>query len=76
MENSYDQLKIAYSETDKESYSVKLMSIFLILVFVFVPIAEIVVDLDYNTISYHATTSFCANDLNFEDNVLSFKEIK
>ncbi|MEO9570592.1 MAG: hypothetical protein ABJH82_11435 [Polaribacter sp.] len=52
MKNSYDQLKIAYSETDKESYSVKLMSVFLILIFTLVPLAEIVTDLHYNSINY------------------------
>lgn len=76
MKSNYDQLNIEYSETDKESYSVRIISWFLIIIFMLVPLAEIVTDLHYNSINYQATTSFCANDLDLIDNVLSFKEIK
>ena len=74
MKNNYDQLKIEFSETDKESKSVRIMSIFLILIFVLVPLVEIVTDFKYNNISYHPTTYFCV--LDYTDNILSFKEIK
>ena len=76
MEDNNDQLKIEFSETDKESNSVRLMSVLLILIFAFVPLVEIVTDFNYNTISYQSTTSFCAMDLVLIDNDLSFKEIK
>ncbi|PQJ80082.1 hypothetical protein [Polaribacter porphyrae] len=72
MENNFDQLIIHYSETDKESNSVKLMSIFLILIFVFVPLAEIVTDFNYNSISYYSEQVFCVSGLDFSLEVLSF----
>lgn len=76
MENNYDQLKIEYSETDKESSSVKLMCLFLILIFALVPLAEIVTDFDYNHIVHKSPTHYCLSGLDFPLNVLSFKEIK
>jgi len=75
MENSYDQLVIQYSETDKESYSVKLICIFLVLIFALAPLAEIVPDFDYNKINHKATSYTCLVGWeSFEP--LSFKEIK
>mgnify|MGYP000038263544 CR=1 FL=1 len=76
MDNNYDQLKIEYSETDKESNSVKLMCFFLILIFAVVPLAEIVTDFTYNTISYHSTTYICPSGLDFPFEPLSFKVLK
>ena len=73
MNNNYDQLKIEYSATDKESKSVRLMCVFLILIFAFIPLAEIVTDFDYNHIIYKSPTYFCVMDYQFE--VLSFKSI-
>lgn len=75
MKNSYDQIKIEYSATDPQASSVKIVSIFLILVFAFIPLAEVVTDLDYYQISYQSNSYTCifAWD-SFEP--LSFKEIK
>lgn len=73
MDNNYDQLKIEYSETDKESNSVKFMCVFLILIFAFVPLAEVVTDFNYNHIIYKSPTYFCVMDYQFE--ILSFKPI-
>ena len=74
MKNNHNQLHIEYVETDKESKSVRLVCLFLILLFAYVPLAEIVTDFDYIQNSYNSTTSFCANDWHLEP--LSFKEIK
>ena len=75
MDNNYDQLKIEYSATDKESKSVRLMCVFLILIFAFIPLAEIVTDLDYNTIeNYSRHTGISDLDYSFEH--ISFKEVK
>ena len=76
MEETFDQINIQFSKTDRQTPSVRIVSIFLVLVFAFIPLAEIVTDLDYNTINYQAKIYFCANDIDFTDNVLSFKEIK
>ena len=73
MENKHDQIKIEYSATDKESNSVRIMCVFLILIFAFVPLAEIVADLDYHSIESYPSY-FCAMDFSLEP--LSFKEIK
>jgi hypothetical protein len=62
MKNSYDQLKIEYSETDKQPKSVRLISIFLILIFAVVPLVEIVPDLNYNQIVYRNPTIYCVFD--------------
>ena len=76
MKNSYDQLKIEYSETDKQPKSVRFMSIFLILIFAVVPLAEIVTDLDYSTITSNYSRHTCIVGLGYPFDVLSFKEIK
>ena len=76
MTSSNDQLKIKYSETDKQPKSVKLMSIFLIFIFAIVPLAEIVTDLDYNHIVYKSPKIFCASDIIHNYEVLSFKPIE
>ena len=72
MENNYDQLKIEYIETKKNSFFVKSISVFLVLIFVVVPLTEIVQHLDYNTIvsypSYSCLYSFDSID------ILSFKQ--
>ena len=73
MHNSFDQLKIEYSVTDKESKSVRLMCIFLILIFILAPLTEIVSGFDYHSIDSYPTY-FCVSDFSFEP--LSFKEIK
>ncbi|PWG06058.1 hypothetical protein [Polaribacter aquimarinus] len=75
MKENYNPIVIQYSETDKESKSVKLMSIFLMLIFAFVPLAEIVTDLDYNTISHFSKyTCIVGYDFSFGE-VLTFKPI-
>ncbi|MFK8058928.1 MAG: hypothetical protein AB8B78_02450 [Polaribacter sp.] len=75
MENKYDQLKIEYSETDNEPKSVKLMSVFLILVFAIVPLVEIVPDFEYNYKTYYSPKTTCIVGWDsFEP--LNFKEIK
>lgn len=74
MQKNYDQLKIEYSFTDKESKSVRFMCLFLILLFAFVPLAEIVTGFDYIQNSYHSTNSFtCLVGWDFEP--LSFKPL-
>jgi len=57
MKNSYDQLKIEFSETDKQTPSVKIVSIFLVLVFALIPLVEIVPDFEYNK-SYYSKNDF------------------
>lgn len=75
MKNSHDQLKIEFSQTDKESKSVRLICVFLVLFFVFVPLAEFVTDIDYYHINYQTEASFsCFVGGSFEP--LSFKAIK
>ncbi|MBU3011645.1 hypothetical protein KO506_09545 [Polaribacter vadi] len=74
MEYKHDQINIEYSATDKESNSVRIMCVFLILIFALVPLAEIVADLEYNTITSHSrTTCFIGG---WSSGPLSFKEIK
>lgn len=76
MNTSNDQLKIKFSETDKQPKSVKLMSIFLILIFAFVPLTEIVTDFYYNDISHQSPSYTCITGLDYSFDVLAFKEIK
>lgn len=76
MINSYDQLKIEYSKTDKESNSVRLMCVFLILIFAFIPLVEIVTEFDYNSITHYSKFNSCIIGLDYSYEVLSFKEIK
>ncbi len=71
MENSYDQIKIEYSETDKESNSVKLMCVFLILIFAFVPLAELVTDFHYNHITHKSPTYTCISGMDFSSEIIS-----
>lgn len=73
MENNYDQISFKYNETDKQTPSVRIMAVFLVLVFAFIPLAEIVNDLDYQFIESHLV-SFCASDYPLEP--LSFKEVR
>ena len=75
MEDNNDQLKIEFSETDKESNSVRLMSVFHILIFAFVPLAELVTGIDYITITNYSRVT-CISGLDFSFEVLSFKEIR
>ena len=75
MNTNNDQLKIKFSETDKQPKSVKFMSLFLILIFTIVPLAEIVTDINYNTITHYSRHT-CIIGLDFSMDVLSFKEIK
>ena len=75
MKENYNPIVIEYSETDKESKSVKLISIFLMLIFAFVPLAEIVTDIDYNHIVYSSPKVFCAMDYIINYEVLTFKPI-
>jgi hypothetical protein len=76
MNSSNDQLKIKYSETDKQPKSVKLISLFLILIFAIVPLAEIVTDLDYNHIVYSNPKIFCGLSIIDNYEVLSFKPLE
>ncbi len=48
MKNKYDQLNIEYIETKNVSLFIKLISVFLILIFAFIPLAELIDTLDYN----------------------------
>ncbi|APZ45965.1 hypothetical protein BW723_06510 [Polaribacter reichenbachii] len=73
MEHKHDQIKIEYSITDKEPNSVRIMCVFLILIFALVPLAEIVVGLEYHSIESYPSY-FCAMD--FSSEPLSFKEIR
>lgn len=76
MNTSNDQLKIKYSETDKQPKSVRLMSLFLIFIFAIVSLAEIVTDLDYNHIVYTSPKIFCGSDIINNYEILSFKPIE
>lgn len=60
---------------NKKSFSFQLITVFYVLIFVFVPLAEIVTYFTYNHISYYSNTNFCPMDLD-AFNILSFKEIK
>lgn len=75
MNNSNDQLKIEYSKTDKESNSVRLICIFLIIIFTFTPLTEIVTDFDYNNITHYSRYT-CLTGWDYSSEVLTFKEIK
>ena len=48
MENTYDQLNIEYVETKKVSFFIRYSTIILILIFAFIPLAELIDVLDYN----------------------------
>ncbi|WP_435413846.1 hypothetical protein [Polaribacter aestuariivivens] len=61
-------------KTQQKSTFIKSIVILFILIFAFIPLAEITTHLEYNTISYYAKQTICAMDYPFE--VLSFKEIK
>ncbi|WP_439129747.1 hypothetical protein [Polaribacter sp.] len=75
MEEAYDQINIQFSETDKQTLSVRIVSIFLVLVFAFIPLAEIVTDFEYNQ-SYYSKNNFtCIVGWDYFE-PLSFKEIK
>ena len=76
MEHKHDQIKIEYLVTDKESNSIRIMCVFLILIFAFVPLAEIVADFDYNIVSsFNPTKYTCIVGWEFFE-PLSFKEIR
>lgn len=76
MKNSNDQLKIEYSETDAQPNSVKLMCVFLVLIFALVPLVEIVPDFKYNIVSSFNPTAYTCI-VGWESlEPLSFKEIK
>ncbi|MCF2875572.1 MULTISPECIES: hypothetical protein [unclassified Tenacibaculum] len=72
MENSYDQLNIEYVETKKVSSFVKYSTIILILIFAFIPLAELIDVLDYNYAAPH-TIHLCISDLPIEP--LQFKSL-
>ena len=71
---SNSKINIQFSKTDKQTPSVRIVSIFLVLVFAFIPLAEIVTGFKYNQSSYQSTIKFCAFDYPFEP--LSFKQTK
>ncbi|WP_435263502.1 hypothetical protein [Tenacibaculum sp. nBUS_03] len=48
MKNSYDQLNIEYEETKNVSSFVWYTTVILILIFIFIPLAELIDALDYN----------------------------
>jgi ribonuclease PH len=73
MEN-INAIFIDFRKTDKQTNSVRIMAIFLILVFAIVPLAEIVTGLDYNAISHYSKISCIVGLESFEP--LSFKAIK
>ncbi|WP_397444793.1 hypothetical protein [Polaribacter sp. R77954] len=76
MHNNFDQINFKYQETDTQTPSVKLMSIFLVLVFILVPLVEIVPDFDYNIVSSFSPTKYtCIVGWDFLE-PLTFKEIK
>lgn len=53
MKNSYDQLNIEYIETKNVSSSIWYTTIILILIFIFIPLAELIDILDYNYAAPH-----------------------
>lgn len=73
MEN-INPILIDFRKTDKQTPSVRIMAVFLVLLFVLIPLAEMVNSLEYNTISHHSkTTCFVGG---WSSGPLSFKEIK
>lgn len=48
MKNCYDQFKIEYVETKKVSSFIKFVTFVLILIFAFIPLAELINVFDYN----------------------------
>lgn len=75
MQNNFNQLNTTYIETQNVSTVIKFIAIFFVLLFIAIPLVEIVTDFNYNSISYYSKTNFCAMDIECF-NVLSFKEIK
>ncbi|WP_064967801.1 hypothetical protein [Tenacibaculum ovolyticum] len=53
MKNSYDQLNIEYIETKNVSSSIWHTTIILILILIFIPLAELIDILDYNYAAPH-----------------------
>ncbi len=53
MEN-INPILIDFRKTDKQTPSVRIIAVFLVLLFVLFPLAEIVNGLEYNTISHHS----------------------
>lgn len=75
MEETYDQINFQHTVTDRQTPSVRIVSIFLILVFAFIPLAEVVPDFNYNDISYYSPKTTCIVGWDSLE-PLSFKEIK
>lgn len=75
MKETYDQINIQFSKTDKQAPSVRIVSIFLVLVFAFIPLAEIVTDFEYNQSYYSKNNYTCIIGWDsFEP--ISFKKVK
>ncbi|CAL2076836.1 hypothetical protein [Tenacibaculum sp. 190524A02b] len=51
MKNTYEQLNIEYTETREVGLQIKIVTIFLVLVFALIPLAELVYEFDYNYIN-------------------------
>ncbi|WP_299679421.1 hypothetical protein [uncultured Tenacibaculum sp.] len=76
MKNSYDQLNIEYIETKKVSSFLKYSSIILILIFAFIPLAELIDVLDYNyAISEGMHTCLVGWDQLYSTEPLEFKAL-
>lgn len=72
MEKSLDQLKTEYVEINKITTFLKSISIFLIVIFAIVPLAEIVQHLEYHHITSYPRY-YCLNSLDPID-ILSFNK--
>ncbi|CAL2101500.1 conserved protein of unknown function [Tenacibaculum sp. 190130A14a] len=59
MKNSYDQLNIEYVETKNVSSFIWYTTVILILVFIFIPLAELSDVIDYNYAAPHTSNYSC-----------------
>lgn len=75
MNNSYEQLNFEFVEPRKDSLVIKYLSIFIALIFAFIPLAELVREFDYNRIK-SVTYITCIVGDDFFLRPLEFKELK
>ena len=51
MKNTHEQLNVEYIETREVSLQIKIITIFLALIFTLIPLAELIYEFDYNQIT-------------------------
>jgi len=76
MKNTYEQLNIEYTETREVSLQIKIVTIFLALIFALIPLAELVYEFDYNYIKSEVGFQECIVGEEYRTNeVLKFEEL-